>query len=328
MPVEEPVLRRIVDALQFTWANLTQLWLYVVAGVILAAFAMQLVPSKRIATSGALRGRSATFLAAVLGVVSPLCTYGTVPLLLQFCRSGGAIAPAIAFVVASSLANPQVLALTWGVLGPWMVVARVVSSIGIAMGAGALVWTVSARASLLHPEARCPDAHAAPHGHPGAEERRRFRWDRLLHDCLDLGGFIGLYFIIGLLIAGFVQVFVPRPWLQLVLGQRRWYNIVIATTLGMPLYACGGGSIPSVAVLIARGALDPGGALAFLTAGPALRIPCLLALAAFLSRRALLGYVLYVFLGTLVFGAVFSVLAQFFPAMVQVQPLTTPLPPW
>lgn len=320
MPPELSAAERSYEALEFAWDMVVDLWPYLVGGVVIAALVRQIIPARRLAGIAGRRGLVAVVVSAVLGIVSPLCTYGTIPILFQFCRSGGPVGPALAFAVASSLANPQVLALTYGALGPWMTGARVVASLCIAFGAGFVALRLKG-ADLLNRKALAEDAVLSPapghRHHTGSDQR--FDGKKFIADCMDVGGFIGLYFLIGILVSGFTKYFVPREFLSSILRSYHWTGIVIATTLGAPFYACGGGSIPTVKFLIGNQLMDPGGGLAFLTAGPAMRLSCLAALAAFLSRRALVVYVAYVFVASLLFGLAFSVLTGAFPWMIQIE---------
>jgi uncharacterized membrane protein YraQ (UPF0718 family) len=207
-----------------------------------------------------------------------------------------------------------------------MTAARVISTFVIALGAGMIGTHVKGNL-LLRKEvldgtsaAGHPPAHS--HSHPATAPRdARGRLRKFAADSADIGGFIGLYFLIGLLISGFARFFIPSEWLRLVLGPRKGYRLIIATTLGMPLYGCGGASIPTVEFFIANKILDAGSALAFLTAGPALRFSCLAAMATFLNRRTLTAYILYIFLAALLFGTLFTLLTGWFPWMVQVDRL-------
>src|SRR5208337_2697925 len=67
---------------------------------------------------------ASVFLAAVLGMVSPLCTYGTVPVVLQLFLTGVPLAPLVTFLSTSSHMNPQLFMLTWGGISPTMALAR------------------------------------------------------------------------------------------------------------------------------------------------------------------------------------------------------------
>lgn len=220
--------------------------------------------------------------AAVLGMASPLCTYGTVPLVLQLLRTGVPAAPLVTFLSASSLMNPQLLLLTWGGLGPRMAVARVLAVLAFALLLGALAHLLPAR-FIVHAGVR--DEHARP-----VKATPPFAWLTFLKGFGRTFEFVGFYLVIGVLLGAVVEVLVPGRWIVALFGSAGWYQMLLASLLGVPLSACGGGVIPLVRGLVDQG-MAVGAALAFLIAGPATRIPPLMALATIVRPLFILGYV-------------------------------------
>ena len=230
----------------------------------------------------------ASVLAAVLGVVSPLCTYGTVPVVLQLYRAGVPLAPLVTFLSASSLMNPQLFILTWGGIGPAMALARAGAVLTFAVLLGALLHHVPigwmANAKLRDPE-RIESEPAADRPAVKPFEVRRFlrkSYDHLL--------FVTYYLVLGILLGSAVEVFVPARWIAVAFQPGKWASVALAAVMGVPLYACGGGAIPLIRKLIDQG-MSEGAALAFFIAGPATRITPLLALGAILRPRFIGAYV-------------------------------------
>jgi hypothetical protein len=118
---------------------------------------------------------------------------------------------------------------------------------------------------------------------------------------------VGLYFVVGVILAALLQTFVPPEWISSLLGAGRWYGVLLAGILGVPFYACGGGAAPVIAGLLAQG-MSTGAALAFFLAGPATRLTSLAALGTLLNRRALVVYVAYVVVGAALAGTVLNLM--------------------
>jgi hypothetical protein len=134
-----------------------------------------------------------------------------------------------------------------------------------------------------------------------------FSWSRLFSQVVSLTESVGLYFVIGIIIAAVIEIFVPSAWVVKFLGEEHWYSVLVAGSLGVPFYACGGGAIPWIKVLLDEG-MSRGAALAFFLAGPATRVTALAALATVLSRRALVLYVAFVLVGAVGLGYLFNIL--------------------
>jgi uncharacterized membrane protein YraQ (UPF0718 family) len=272
----------LVQILRLAAAELWQLLPYVVLGV-LASEGLRYTPVSRLLERGCRRHPLVAIpAAALLGIISPLCTYGTVPVVLQLLRAGVPIAPLATFLSASSLMNPQLLLITWGGLGPRITSARVLAVFGFALLLGAVMhflplrWLVSAD---LRAEQGTPP-----------KPRPRFSVPSFLRSSRKTFEFVGFYVVLGILLGAIIEVVVPGRWIVATFGAGGWYQILLAALLGVPLYACGGGIIPLLRALIEQG-MAPAAALAFLIAGPATRVAPLMALATIVRPLVVIAYV-------------------------------------
>jgi uncharacterized membrane protein YraQ (UPF0718 family) len=301
MPADFP--SKAVAVMLGSWRLIGQLWYYLAVGILLAAWLDQAIPSHRLQRlfSGK---RADVVLAALAGAASPLCTYGTVPVLLQLLSHGVSPAPLLTFLVASSLMNPQLFVLMLGGLGLEMALAQFLSVVILSLTVG----TIAGRwepLTLLNQ--RTLVANPALNKSETPVMASALSWSGLLSRVVSLTESVGLYFVVGIVIAAVIEVFVPSAWVVKLLGEEHWYSVLIAGSLGVPLYACGGGAIPWIKVLLDEG-MSRGAALAFFLAGPATRVTALAALATVLSRRALVLYVAFVLVGAVGLGYLFNIL--------------------
>jgi len=219
---------------------------------------------------------------ATLGIASPLCTYGTVPVVLELLRAGVPIAPLATFLATSSLMNPQLIMITWGGLGAKMTIARVTAVLVFGLVLGAILYSVPRSWSvkpILNPKSEKPPKRTRVFT---VKDFTKRSWRTL--------EFVGFYVLLGVILGATVEVLVPGRWIFALFGSGGWLQILLASLLGVPLYACGGGTIPLVQALLEQG-MVPGAALAFLVAGPATRIAPLMALATILRPVVVVGYV-------------------------------------
>ena len=337
MPADLP--SKIVAVMLGSWKLIGQLWYYLAVGILLAAWLDQVIPShklqrllglrsrlrrerstERSACVGGVtsplplhwgegegwgRGLTSLILATLTGAASPLCTYGTVPVLVQLLRHGVSPAPLLTFLVASSLMNPQLFILMLGGLGLEMALAQLLSVFILSLTVG----TIAGRwppLTLLNQRTLIANPTSNERVNPITDSV--FSWSRFLSQVVSLTESVGLYFVAGVLIAAAIQVFVPPAWVVRLLGKEHWYSVLVAGSLGVPFYACGGGAIPWIKVLLEEG-MSRGAALAFFLAGPATRVTALAALATVLSRRALVLYVAFVLLGATGLGYFFNLLS-------------------
>lgn len=229
---------------------------------------------------------------SVLGSVSPLCTMGAVPVVAGMVGGGFPVGAGAAFLAASSLVNPQMFFIAWGTIGPRLALAQWGCAVGMgcvaglaAQGAVRQGWTVVNPGALDNPDAK---GHHPKHHHKHARRLKTLRvhfLDQLQH--------VLLYLVFGVVAGAAVSVWAPD---SLFLGAIERYGaleVAAGAAASVPMYACGGGVLPVLAQLMAKG-LSPGVVLAFVIAGPATRLQALAAVGAFVNKPALVAYALLV----------------------------------
>lgn len=169
-----------------------RLWPYVVAGVVVAVLLSRLAQNKPWSVPARLPRPILTPLAAMLGAASPLPTVGMVPVILQFRAKGLPTRSALAFVLASSLMNPQLLLLTLGALGVSFALAQLGAVLLLSVGLGFLFGTSREQV----PDEKWLGQELVP--------------ARPTLQVTALAGHIGLYFLIGVILGASLQVLLPQ----------------------------------------------------------------------------------------------------------------------
>ena len=298
----DPYFRRatLIDFGRDLLHYLRQLLPYVVAGCFLGEL-LKFTSWTKLVYRFTRRFRFLAILAAdVLGILSPLCTYGTVPVLISLYGGGVSLGPLIAFLAASSMMNPQLFVMTVGGLGWEMALLRLLCVFVFSLLCGLLTQLLPTRFVVREALEVDPEAEEA------IVNRTRKPFSLKLY--LKLVGknllFVGRMMCIGILIAAVVD-FLPLSRLFGGVDTTTPLGILTAAIAGIPLYACGGGTIPMIASLMSQG-LSRGSALAFLTAGPATRVTSLSAIAAIFRKRFLLCYVLVLLAFSVLAGMLFA----------------------
>lgn len=113
----------------------------------------------------------------------------------------------------------------------------------------------------------------------------------------------GGYFLLGILLTALYQRYIPKEWVTSLFGNQEGFGILAATALGVPLYACGGGTIPLLAEWLHTG-MSMGAASAFMITGPATKFTNLGAMKIILGAKRFLVYMVYVIAFALISGGV------------------------
>jgi len=247
-------------------------------------------------------------IAAVLGIVSPLSTYGTVPIVIGLYSAGVPLAPLVTFLSASSLMNPQLFMITWASFGSGFAVLR--------LAAIAFFTTILGYSILIHEKKTGGlqligvNERLTNHNSSNIEKSwRDFTFSKFARSYLGNLEFIGYYLVLGIVVSVGVEALIPLKSLLQLTSEVQWLNVLIAAVMGIPMYVCGGAVMPMLQSLMDNG-MGPGAVIAFLIVGPGTRITALMALGSFLSKRILTIYVAFLLSYSMLLGIVTNMIIQ------------------
>ena len=231
--------------------------------------------------------------ASILGIASPLCMYGTIPLAASFSKSGIRDEWLASFMMCSILLNPQLIIYSTA-LGIKALMVRILSCFLCGITAGLLIRLLGKGKNFFNFE--------------GFEEPKSHDIDPNLFLRLikNIGRNIratGFYFFIGILLSALFQRYVPEDFMTVVFGGNEAFSVLMAATIGVPLYACGGGTIPLLQAWLIDG-MSMGSAAAFMITGPSTKITNLGALKIVLGIKNFLIYLIFVLIFSLLTGII------------------------
>lgn len=221
--------------------------------------------------------------ASALGILSPLCMYGTIPLASSFSENGMEDDWLAAFMMSSILLNPQLMLYSTA-LGPAAFWIRLLSSFACGALAGVLVRLCFRKKGFFNFH-----RFAAPVNRDTDSNLFLRFLKNLYRNVRATGG----YFLLGIALSAIFQRYVPAEGFALLFGRNEGFGLLMAATIGVPLYVCGGGTIPLLLQWMASG-MSLGAASSFMITGPATKITNLGVLKIVLGARHFFMYVLYV----------------------------------
>lgn len=229
--------------------------------------------------------------ASALGIASPLCMYGTIPIAASFSKSGIRDDWLAAFMMSSILLNPQLIIYS-AALGQTALVVRIASCFLCGIAAGLLIRIFYRNKTFFN--------------FKGFEEPKSRDTDPniFLRFVKNLGRNVkatGLYFLLGIALSALFQRYVPQDMMTGLFGGNEAWGVLMAATIGVPLYACGGGTIPLLQAWLSDG-MSMGSAAAFMITGPATKITNLGAVKIVLGIKRFILYIAFVMIFSLVTG--------------------------
>lgn len=283
----ETLHREFVYLWYYFELQLGQIFPYWVLGMVLGSVVSVFLKERIHGTFRALGERRlgvlGIFAASMLGIASPLCMYGTIPIAASFSKSGIRDDWLAAFMMSSILLNPQLIIYSTA-LGTVALTVRILSCFLCGVLAGLLLRRLYKGKGFFN--------------FSGFEEPKNKDIDpnlllRFLKNLWRNIKATGLYFLFGIVLSVLFQRYVPAEWISGLFGENEGFGVLLAATIGVPLYACGGGTIPLLIQWLSNG-MSMGSAAAFMITGPATKITNLGAVKIALGTRRFLLYLGFV----------------------------------
>ena len=299
------ILRREAIYLWYYFSlQFEQIYVYWLAGMAIGSFVSVFGKQKIHALFAAMSGKKLSLFgivpACILGIASPLCMYGTIPIAASFSEKGMREDWLASFMMASILLNPQLIVYS-SALGSTALTVRIVSCFmcGIFAGLAVNVYTrITGRNFFTFAGFWESSNHDTD---PNILMRYVKNFGRNVRAT-------GLWFLAGIFLTALFMRYIPAESFARLFGRKNGFGVLMAATVGVPLYACGGGTIPLLQMWLADG-MSMASASAFMITGPATKITNLGALKIVLSGWKFAGYLAFVIVYSLVGGLIVDLLA-------------------
>ncbi len=285
---------RIGGSIQFFLYDSLKIILLLCVLILLISYIQSYFPperSKRIL--GRFHGVWANAIAALLGTVTPFCSCSSIPLFIGFTGAGLPLGVTFSFLISSPMVDLGSLLLLTSIFGWRIAVAYVVVGLVIAVIGGTLI-------EKLHMEAHVEDfikrAGAADLDAPSLTQRDRLGYakDQVLFTLKK----VFPYILVGVGIGAVIHNWIPEAWIETILGSSNPFGVLLATLVGVPMYADIFGTIPVAEALLAKGA-QLGTILSFMMAVTTLSLPSMIML-----RKAVKPKLLALFIGLCTAGII------------------------
>lgn len=242
---------------------------------------------------GRFRGIWANIISALLGTVTPFCSCSSIPLFIGFTSAGLPLGVTFSFLISSPMVDLGSLVLLMSIFGAKVAAVYVLLGLVIAVIGGTVI-------ERLHMEKYVEgfvlSATGADIDSPSLTFRERAAYAK--EQMVGTFKKVFPYILVGVGIGAVIHNWIPQSWIETVLGSDNPFGVVLATIVGVPMYADIFGTIPVAEALLAKGA-QLGTVLAFMMAVTTLSLPSLIML-----RKAVKPKLLGLFIGICVAGII------------------------
>ncbi|MEE0509958.1 MAG: permease [Peptococcaceae bacterium] len=292
---------RLGGSVQFFIYDVVKITILLVVLIFVISYIQSYFPperSKRIL--GRFHGIWANILAALLGTVTPFCSCSSIPLFIGFTSAGLPVGVTFSFLISSPMVDLGSLVLLMSIFGAKVAVIYVIMGLVIAVIGGTII-------EKLRMERYVEDFIMSA-GNVDLASPELTKRDRLLYAKEQmLGTFkkVFPYVLIGVGIGAIIHNWIPGEWVALVLGSDNPFGVVLATLVGVPMYADIFGTIPVAEALLAKGA-QLGTVLAFMMAVTTLSLPSLVMLRKAVKPKLLALFIAVCAIGIILVGYLFN----------------------
>jgi len=251
---------------------------------------------------GRFDGITANILGALLGTVTPFCSCSSIPLFIGFTSAGLPIGVTFSFLISSPLVDLASVLLLASIFNWRIAIAYVVVGLILAVIGGSLISKFKLEKYVE------PFVYGNKLREIELEEMTtKDRLDFSKEQVVDIIKKVWLYIIIGVGIGAAIHNWIPENVISALLGQDKWYSVLLATAVGVPMYADIFGTLPIAEALVSKG-VGIGTALSFMMAVTALSLPSMILLKKVVKTKLLVIFAGIVTTGILIIGYMFNAL--------------------
>ena len=254
--------------------------------------------SKRIL--GRFHGIWANIISALLGTVTPFCSCSSIPLFIGFTSAGLPLGVTFSFLISSPMVDLGSLVLLISIFGGKVAVAYVVLGLAIAVVGGTII-------ERLHME-KYVERFVLSARNMDVESPNLTKKERIIYAKEQmLGTFqkVFPYVLIGVGIGALIHNWIPENWIVTALGSNNPFGVILATIVGVPMYADIFGTIPIAEALLSKGA-QLGTVLSLMMAVTTLSLPSLIMLRKAIQFKLLALFIEICSMGIILVGYLFN----------------------
>jgi uncharacterized protein len=301
------VADRLGGSIQFFIYDVIKIFILLSVLIFLISYVQSYFPPERSRKIlGGIKGVKGNLLGALLGTITPFCSCSSIPLFIGFTRAGLPIGVTFSFLISSPLVDLASMLLLASIFNWPIALAYVVVGVVLAVAAGTVISKLKLEKYI--------EPFVLNSQMTEGEQEKLTRRDRIIFaksQVSDIIKRVWKYILIGVGIGAAIHNWIPESIIAAVLGQDKWYSVLVATAVGIPMYADIFGTLPIAEALVSKG-VGLGTALSFMMAVTALSLPSMVMLKKVVKLRLLIIFIAIVTLGIVIIGYLFNAIGSWF----------------
>lgn len=255
--------------------------------------------TKRILTN--FNGIHGNIIAALIGTVTPFCSCSSVPIFIGFTRAGLPIGMTFSFLISSPMVDVASMLMLMSFFGAEFAIVYAVVGIILAVLGGWLLSVLKVEKYIKVYDGTIKDFYAE-----SEYFNQRQRMNYALNDTKIIVKKLIPYILIGVFIGALIHNWIPQELVLAILGVDNPFSVILAASIGIPIYADIFGTLPIAEALYLAG-VPAGTILALMMAVTTISLPSLIMLSQVLKKQLLSLFVGIVTAGIIFVGYIFNI---------------------
>lgn len=295
------ITTQIGGSLQFFLYDTVKIFVLLSVLIFIISYIQSFFPPERTKKIlGRFRGIWANFLATLLGTVTPFCSCSSIPLFMGFTSAGLPVGVTFSFLISSPLVDLGSLVLLTSIFGFKIAMAYVIVGLILATTGGTLIEKLKME-RYVENFVKNASGISLEETILTQKERAIYAKDQVQATVKK----VFWYVLVGVGIGALIHNWIPTQWIQTVLGEDNPFSVLIATFVGIPMYADIFGTIPIAEALYAKG-VGLGTILSFMMGVTALSLPSMIMIKKAIKPQLLALFICIVTVGIIIIGYVFN----------------------
>ena len=300
---------RIGGSLHFFLYDCVKITIYLCVLIFAISYVQSFFPPERTKKIlGHFRGLSANLVATLLGTVTPFCSCSSIPIFMGFTAAGLPLGVSFSFLISSPMVDLGSLVLLSGIFGIRIAFVYVLLGLCLAVVGGTVIEHLGMENEV---EDILRGVSAVEQDIPTLSLKERLSYAK--EQVKTTFRKVFPYILLGVGIGSLIHNWIPKAWVLSLLGARNPFGVILATLVGIPMYADIFGTIPIAESLLLKGA-ELGTVLSFMMGVTTLSLPSMIML-----RKVIKPKLLGIFIGICVIGII--LIGYLFNALQAVLPL-------
>jgi len=302
-----PVSERIGGSIHFFIYDTIKIFILLSLLIFVISYIQSYFPPERTKKIlGKIKGIKGNILGALLGTITPFCSCSSIPIFIGFTSAGLPLGITFSFLISSPMVDLASLMLLISFFGLKIAIAYVVVGLILAVIGGTLIekFRLEKYVEGYVREIENVDAEV-----PEMTRKERISYSK--EQVRDIIKRVWLYVLIGVGIGAAIHNWIPQSFIENVVGGNNPFAVMLATVVGIPMYADIFGTLPIAEALFAKG-VNVGTIVSFMMAVTALSLPSMIMLSKVVKPKLLAIFVSIVTVGIIIIGYLFNAFSYIF----------------